>query len=103
MKHTLHIFFIVLVLSIFATSTKAETAIKLNAVYACGGVLNPAVEIAVHRNFTVQLEGLTSFYQSLTLGKKIKNMPLLLWKPMCFCKSQSKKKWHIFYFLSQCK
>jgi hypothetical protein len=78
MQKTLHIFVISLVLILFSLTIKAETAIKLNGVYACGGVLNPAVEIAVHKNFTVQLEGVGSFYQSISLGKKIKNMPLLL-------------------------
>lgn len=83
MQKTLHIFVISLVLILFALTIKAETAIKLNGVYACGGVLNPAVEIAVHKNFTVQLEGVGSFYQSISLGKKIKKHALASWIRIC--------------------
>ncbi len=65
----------------FTISAKAETAIKLNGLYALGGVVNPAVEVGVAKNFTIQLEAVASFYQGITLdiGKiKVNDMPMLL-------------------------
>ena len=65
-------------LLILCPSIHAETAIKLNALYACGGIVNPAVEIGVHPQVTAQLEAVGSFYQSITLkNTKIQNVPLL--------------------------
>lgn len=63
--------------SLAAISLKAETAIKLNAVYAIGGVVSPSIEVGVAKHFTIQLDAVASFYQSISIGK-IKNMPLLL-------------------------
>lgn len=59
------------------SNANAETAIKLNGVYALGGVVNPAVEVGVANHFTVQLEAVASFYQGVSIGK-IKEMPLVL-------------------------
>ena len=57
------IFFISFLLWMAVFQVKSESEIKLNGLYAVFGIINPAFEIEVANNFSMQLEVVVSPWQ----------------------------------------
>ena len=66
MKKTLQIFIIVLSIAIGAVTTaNAQGYIKLNGLYALGGIINPQVEMRISNHSTLQNEIVYSPWRSI--------------------------------------
>lgn len=66
MKKTLQIFIIVLSIAIGAVTTaNAQGYIKLNGLYALGGIINPQVEMRISNHSTLQAEIVYSPWRSI--------------------------------------